>query len=137
MEKLFTILAMIVLLSSCATTKVFVPITKTETINVSGTKNENYVKANLWLVDIFNSAKSVIQFSDKEAGVIKGKYLLYYSSPTQYVGEITRYATITLTAIDNQISMTIDCNEHPFMFYPATRMNQDINNILIKFKSSF
>ena len=37
-------------------------------------KDEIYVKANEWFVHTFNSAESVIQFQDKEAGKIMGKY---------------------------------------------------------------
>ena len=38
------------------------------------TKDELYIKANEWFVNTFNSAESVIQFQDKEAGKIMGKY---------------------------------------------------------------
>lgn len=40
-------------------------------------RDELFVNANIWLVESFKSAKDVIQFSDKEAGVVIGKYLLY------------------------------------------------------------
>ncbi|MDR1785686.1 MAG: DUF4468 domain-containing protein [Spirochaetaceae bacterium] len=33
-----------------------------------------FTKVNLWMVDQFNNADSVIQYSDKAAGVLKGKY---------------------------------------------------------------
>ena len=33
-----------------------------------------YVRANTWMVDVFKSSEGVIQFSDKDAGVIKGKF---------------------------------------------------------------
>jgi hypothetical protein len=51
-------------------------------------KNVLFVLANLWLVDNFESAKSVIQYSDKEAGVIAGKgNLVYAYSPAYYVSK--------------------------------------------------
>jgi hypothetical protein len=37
-------------------------------------KNDLYVSANTWFVDTFNSAGSVIQYQDKDAGKIMGKY---------------------------------------------------------------
>lgn len=43
---------------------------------LEGNKDELYVRANKWMVQIFNNAKSVVQFSDKESGVVSGKYLM-------------------------------------------------------------
>ena len=37
-------------------------------------KDELFVLANSWAVDAFNSAESVIEFSDKEAGIVKGNF---------------------------------------------------------------
>ena len=39
------------------------------------TQDELYIKANSWFVDNFNDAESVIQFQDKEAGKLMGKYV--------------------------------------------------------------
>lgn len=43
------------------------------------TKDEIYIKANSWFVETFNSAESVIEFQDKEAGKIMGKYVFSYT----------------------------------------------------------
>ncbi len=53
----------------------------TEQQSYQSTLNQDqlYVQANLWLVKIFTDSKSIIQFSDKEAGVIAGKYLTWTS----------------------------------------------------------
>jgi|AntAceMinimDraft_9_1070365.scaffolds.fasta_scaffold29049_2 hypothetical protein len=40
-------------------------------------QNELYVRANSWFVNAFKSAESVIQFQDKDAGKIMGKYRLF------------------------------------------------------------
>lgn len=61
-------------------------------INVSGEQNELYVRANNWMVGNFTDAKSVIQFSDKEEGIVTGKYLL--RSTYEFSG---------LTAVDRDI----------------------------------
>jgi len=41
-------------------------------------KNALYIKVNEWFVKTFNSAESVIEFQDKEAGVVMGKYIYDY-----------------------------------------------------------
>lgn len=52
------------------------PVEYNEVINVNGMSATNiYIKANMWFVDAFKNADSVIQFSDKESGTIKGKYV--------------------------------------------------------------
>jgi len=72
------VLSILLLLSGCAT---FTPITysdysSSKEIVIDVDKNEAFVIANSWMVETFNDAESVIQFSDKEAGIIKGKYLM-------------------------------------------------------------
>lgn len=44
-----------------------------KTENVTGTKEQLFVKANEWMATIYNNANSVIQMHDKEAGVLIGK----------------------------------------------------------------
>lgn len=44
--------------------------------DTEGTKDQLYLKANNWVIETFNNAESVIQHSDKEEGVIIGKYLM-------------------------------------------------------------
>jgi hypothetical protein len=39
-------------------------------------KNDLFVMANSWMVKTFNSPQDVIQYNDKEAGIIKGKFLI-------------------------------------------------------------
>jgi len=52
------------------------PVEYNEVINVDGMSAVDiYTKANMWFVDAFKNADSVIQFSDKESGTIKGKYV--------------------------------------------------------------
>jgi len=67
-------------LTSCASMQ---PVTFTESEyvvkvfeDVKGTKEQLYLKANDWMIKTFNDATSVIQHSDKEEGVIIGKYLM-------------------------------------------------------------
>jgi hypothetical protein len=65
------------LMFSCATSKVFnTPDPVIANFTNSKTSAENYILANEWMVETFNNAESVIQFSDKEQGIVKGKYFL-------------------------------------------------------------
>lgn len=96
------------------TTEVSIPPTE-EIFELEGSKNDLYVRSNKWMVENFNNAKSVIQFSDKEAGVVAGKYLIgtvgsmgtglasSYVGPTKDV-----FAIITIDVKDNaaKISLT-------------------------------
>src|SRR5690625_7103367 len=42
-------------------------------------KDDLYIRTNGWFVETFNSPESVIEFQDKEAGKIMGKYVYTYS----------------------------------------------------------
>ncbi|NKI28187.1 DUF4468 domain-containing protein [Arenibacter sp. 6A1] len=103
-----------ILLSSCYTYE-RIPITMEpidRTIMVDGTKNDLFVKANNWMVEIFTSPKSVIQFSDKEAGVVTGRYLFKDFGSTVVMGEVVDfgqiYAIIKLNVKDGATKITID-----------------------------
>lgn len=63
-------------LASCSPVKYVTTSKVGEIIDVSETKNDLYIKANQWMVRTFTSAKSVIQFQDKEGGKIMGRYLM-------------------------------------------------------------
>lgn len=68
-------------------------------------QNELYIKTNLWAVDVFNKSDSVIEFSDKEAGIIKGKYVqeLGYNFWASFA-QSSKYHTAT---INNQVRLVI------------------------------
>ena len=75
---LLVFLPMMIIFSACATSgaKVTEPVAYSEVADVVGVSQATlYTKVNMWFVDAFRSAGSVIQFSDKESGVIKGKYI--------------------------------------------------------------
>jgi hypothetical protein len=54
-------------------------VTYEEVVEQSGTKDQLYTKAKLWIADNFKSAKNVIQTDDKEEGLIVIKALFNYS----------------------------------------------------------
>ena len=78
MKSIIGILGLVLAMSSCSVYRDIAPKemrSKTGIYKVEGKqKDELYMKANLWLVETFNSAESVIQYSDKEYGVISGKF---------------------------------------------------------------
>ena len=75
--KKIILIALLALTTSCKTTK-FTGYANLLTGNVETEKTleENYIAANEFMVENFNHGESVIQFSDKEAGIVKGKYFM-------------------------------------------------------------
>ena len=72
-------------------------------------KDKLFLKANDWMVSAFNNAESVIQYTDKEEGVIMGKYLvkgtISYSKYGTYDSRL--YAKINLFIKDEAVKITI------------------------------
>ena len=48
------------------------------------TKEQLYITANTWFVEVFNSSESVIEFQDKESGKIAGKYTFQFLEGVYY-----------------------------------------------------
>ena len=79
MKKLIrlTILLTLLIMSSCATLVINYnnfPMTKDIVTKVN--KDDAFVIANSWMIENFKHADNVIQYSDKEAGIIKGRYII-------------------------------------------------------------
>ena len=74
MKKIFLLLFASNLLYSCATVQLESIEPMSSEIQSERSQQDLYVSANNWMVETFTNAKSVIQFSDKEAGVVTGKY---------------------------------------------------------------
>ena len=112
----------LVLQTSCYSTKK-IPITFSEPItdDVSGTKDELFLKSNLWMVTTFNDARSVIQYSDKAEGVLTGKYLLKYTPSAYKVPEEVIYAIIEIRVKDGKAFISIKPNDWNYnqMYNPA------------------
>lgn len=83
-----------------------------------GKKDELYLKSNKWMVETFKSSKSVIQFSDKESGMLIGKYIVKPANTvTGLTGDkLTRQsevsAIITLQLKDNRAKISIAPNDY-------------------------
>lgn len=111
MKKLRLILLAAIFLNSCAS---FVQFTEAEYLvqifdDTPGTKDQLYLKANNWMIETFNNAESVIQHTDKEEGVIIGKYLMHGSSVAGIYGNVdTRvYAIIDIRVKDGKSRIEI------------------------------
>ena len=105
------IFVLLLALSSCSIQQRFVQIEPiSQSFEVEGTRNDLFVKANNWMVETFNNAESVIQFSDKESGSVTGKYLLKKS--VVYDGykadDASIFAIIKLQTKDGAARITID-----------------------------
>lgn len=103
MKKLAVIIISLILVS-CGSTQTFpAPETVTKTLQLKSDHNSNYIKANEWMVENFGDAESVIQFTDKDAGIVKGKYSMYSGqAQSAYTPAVGRYfSMITLRVKDN------------------------------------
>jgi hypothetical protein len=122
MKNVLLLILIITLFSSCSSVKENIQIDfhpemrhYENIIEIPNTSQDNlYIKANEWFVETFRNAESVIQFQDKEAGIIKGKY--YYLIPKSYhdifgnygeVGVVT-YSIITVEVKENKAKIRID-----------------------------
>ena len=112
-KRLSVVTLLITIFMSCVTTRTTITSPEPETKNVEtqDDKNSNFVKANEWMVQTFNNAKSVIQFKDKEAGIVKGKYVMKEGivSTSPYTKSIpTFFSVITIRVKDNASRIEIE-----------------------------
>jgi hypothetical protein len=99
MNKLFGFYLVVVFcFASCASTVEILtePPTYNEIVDIAGISAPDlFTKANLWALDVMRDADSVIQFSDKENGIIKGKYVSDLK-----LGDYQQYLTATTITIE-------------------------------------
>ena len=134
------IIGVLALIQGCATiTTESVPVEKV--VNVaSAEKNTLYVRANNWMVEAFNNAESVIQFTDKESGTISGRYLLgtVFNAGN---GPVRRaYATIKVRVKDDaaKISVTPESFSYAkgniYTLYTEVDAKRDIDKLINSFE---
>jgi hypothetical protein len=105
------------LLTSCAagkyaSTNFTEPIVKT--YDVSGTKDELFLKSNLGMVSAFKDARSVIQYSDKAEGILTGKYLLHYFT-NSWLDASPEYALIEIRTKDGKVRISVTPDNWKYM----------------------
>lgn len=107
-----------VALTSCYTSQI-VTFSPEEFVKVyselEGTQNDLFLKANDWMIKNFVDATSVIQHSDKEDGVLIGKYLLYGSYiPGMYAVDSRIYAIIDIRVKDGRARIHIQPDNYSY-----------------------
>jgi hypothetical protein len=109
MKKYYILVFTLVIFSCGSIIKLEKPNDFEKSIILDTKHNSNYIKANEWMVNTFNDPQSIIQFKDKEAGVVKGKYIMYAGqAATQYTLSIKPYyAIITIRVKDNASKIEI------------------------------
>lgn len=118
MKKLMTIIILAVSLTSCFTLKnatfekdAFVRVYE----NLPGNQDDLYLKANEWMVSAFNNAESVIQHSDKEEGVLIGKYLMFGALTTGMYGIDSRvFSIIDIRVKDGRARLSIQPDNYTY-----------------------
>lgn len=122
-NRILVILAVLFTTSSCGVSQgTSVNIGPVEKVfEHPGNQNELYVRANNWMVKTFKSAKSVIQFSDKESGTVSGRYLFrpspVASSTYTNSADYDLYALIQINVKDQKSKITI--TPEPFTTYDS------------------
>jgi hypothetical protein len=118
-----------------------VPVSKV--VEVDGaTKLDLFVKVNDWMVDSFNNAESVIQFTDKESGTVSGRYLLgVVTGPSEYGPGSKAYATIRVKVKDGATKITITPESFTYMsgnlytLYTKEQSEADVRKLINSFES--
>ncbi|MDR1288270.1 MAG: DUF4468 domain-containing protein [Treponema sp.] len=114
MKRIIYFIGVMAIFVSCVTTDPALTNSTafSEVVNANGSSAADlYTHINLWFVDAFNSSESVIEFSDKESGVIKGKYL-FRSNDGLYPYDCQSTITIEVKDEKYRISFAL-----PYIFY--------------------
>ncbi|WP_026449922.1 DUF4468 domain-containing protein [Aequorivita capsosiphonis] len=138
MKVFFTFLILSITVFSCKAPQPVVNIgTISETMTIEENKDDLYIKSNNWMVETFVSAKSVVQFSDKETGIVTGRYLLKETFKEQNGIKVpinSIYAIIKIQVKDNACKISITPEE----FYESrsfTKNNpMNIDESMIRFE---
>jgi len=142
MKKTVFLLLGIIFFIGCAPLKMVTEIKYEKPIEMPGkSKTELYGMSNEWMVKTFTDAKSVIQFSNLEAGTISGKYVMYYFPPGRYSDEIIFYSIITIHVKDGKAQLIIDPqgslprNYLGIEMYTMEEMKKDIESLLSDYEN--
>ena len=132
-------------LISCGTTATLIPTVQSKIVDIENTsKLDLFVRANNWMVHTFNDAESVVQFSDKESGVITGKYLMQSIIRGTAVQNENVFAIIKIQVKDNAAKITITPETYQNNWnglaggvsYPLEKATSDINILIDSFENT-
>ena len=138
----FMILAAFSFVQGCATiTTESVPVESV--VNVSDAeKNTLYVRAINWMVDAFNNAESVIQFTDKDSGTISGRYLLGTVFNAGDGPARRAYATIKVRVKDGAAKITVTpesfsyAKGNIYTLYTEEDAERDVDKLVDSFEAA-
>ena len=128
MKKFLAFITIVIVIGGCASWE---PIAThegefKEIIEVSGkSKEEIYSLSNLWLADTYVSSKSVIEYSDKEAGIIKGNAITRETSSFALSSSNIKYS-IKIECKDSKARITFS---EPHYYSPQTGEGFIINEL--------
>jgi hypothetical protein len=113
-KKIMGVLLSVILLSMAACKTTGTPqVDYSKIVDAPGVSQDDlFVKVNLWAVGYFNKADSVIEYSDKGAGIISGKYIGHTHlimgglSGRQYVRSI-----FTISVKDDKVKLDLKPTE--------------------------
>lgn len=152
MRKNLFFISVLFLFIGCGTTKMIQidkPVVKTYT-DLTDNQDNLFIKANDWMISMFKDASSVIQFSDKQEGVLIGKYLMsgtLNTSISRY-GNVSAdsrvYAKIDIRVKDNRARISIepmdswkyDGSGLTIYDYSEEDFHQDIDKIMLSFENA-
>lgn len=124
---LFLVLAVALLLTSCASlsmTAEDVGVFQKVATFEGQTEDELYTKARSWFVESFVSSESVIEQDDREAHVIKGKYVT--TVDRNALCEVETESIITVEIKDGRARMTIST---PISVYGIVGVQRSVTNM--------
>lgn len=125
------------------------PVIKTYT-DLTDNQDELFIKANDWMISMFKDASSVIQFNDKQEGVLIGKYLMGGETRTSssFYGSTSVdsrvYAKIDIRVKDNRARISIepmdswkyDGSGLTIYDYSEEDFHQDMDKIMLSFENA-
>lgn len=109
MNRIILTVAIVISFISCSTKRSVIkydaPGKITKEVSTPGSKDQNFVKANEWFVTMFVNSKNVNRYSDKEAGLVKGKFTLY--DETTWLSATKDYHPVTSKSINAVITIRV------------------------------
>lgn len=129
-----------------------IPLERRKIIEVPNTNQSAlFVKCNSAAVELFNDASSVIQYSDKDAGIIKGKFIISNLTSGIYYYKVD--VVITIEIKDTKVRLTCSGMTATLVgdawsgYYPSGRQSftvkeetsiaEKVNTELLAFEQSF
>ena len=127
MNKLILTIVIVISFLSCAPKRSLIkydaPYKLTKEVTTPGSKDQNFVKANEWFVTMFVNSKNVNRYSDKEAGLVKGKFTLF--SDKTWLPAANKSYAVTSESIDAVITIRVKKDMARLLLYIRKTLRRD------------